>query len=339
MTPPNQPQEQQANPGAAAPVPSQSGGTGGGSQPGGAGGGPSSSGSGSNDQGGDPSREIAERLALAEAMKPLESATADVYSADKQKSRDALNAAYDKAVGPEGDLRIKFDKANDSFDRAASDMVDRLVEWVKQLAPGGKIGKKLKNRKMVGDALAVLSGKHEKVRADTQATTKRWADRHADWSSPVDKMKGIIGEYADKIDKINADINNDVNRDAQILSFWFEVAPRHLQLTDKKLSTKAQQSLDAVKGALEGYSDLKKKLELGSTRNDGSLYLIPAGKLDETRRWVLGKWIAAAKSQATAEAAYKLDPDDAASRKQAWDKLKDDAWIKDARSALETPAA
>jgi hypothetical protein len=330
MTPANQPQDE-ASPDAETTAPLQQGGSGGSS---------ALSGTGPSDKGGDPSLKVAEGLALAEAMKPIEAASADVYSADKQKSRDALNAAYDKAVAPDGELRLKFAKAHASFIRAAEDMAGRMEKWVDRLAVDGTTGRKLNERKTILENLRKLLGDHEKARADAQAETKRWADRHADWSSPVEKMKAILSEYADKIDKINADVNNDVNRDAQIFSFWFEVAPRHLQLTDEPLPTKAQEALDAVKTALKGFDkDIKNKLELGSARDDGSLYLIPAGGLDEKRRLVLLRWIEAAEAQSKAEAAYKLGPDDSATLRQSWDKLKGDAWIKDARSALETPAA
>ena len=53
---------------------------------------------------------------------------------------------------------------------------------------------------------------------------------------------------------------------------------------------------------------------------------------------MLAGWKGAAERQATAEADYKLRPDDAGALKQRWDKLKDDGWLKRPK-ALEKPAA
>lgn len=288
------------------------------------------------DSRGDPIRDIAEALARAEAMKPVEAATADIHALDKEKTRKALEEAYAAAVAPGGILRLKFDQAHVSFDRAAKDMLDRLAEWVQLLSGNGAIRTILRERERIDTALEKLSAPNERARAEARAKAKRWAERHADWSSPVDKMLAAISQYADKIDKLNADINNDVNRDAQMLSFWFEVAPRHLQLSDQPLSTDAQRAVDKVKSALEAeFGAFAKKLE----RNAWNLYLLPATDLKAKRVAVLERWTAAAKAQAKKDAAFKLDPDDAASLKQRWDKVKDDAWIKDARTALEKPAA
>jgi hypothetical protein len=133
-----------------------------------------------------------------------------------------------------------------------------------------------------------------------------------------------------KIDKLNADINNDLNADAAILTFWFEYAPKHLQLRRDALNNDdLQAQIDRLKAAVG--SDLAKQLDPGGQRQEDDL---------ETHRDdVLESWKNAADQQADAEAAYKLRPDDAATLKQRWDKLKDDGWLKDVKSALEKPAA
>lgn len=307
-------------------------GTGTGGTGGGGGGG---AGSGGSSGGGstDPTSDILKSLALAEAMKPLEGPTADLYSPDKEKARKDLEKAYAKGVEDTGDLRVKLKKAHERFDRAASDMVgQRLTDWLKLFDADSALGKLLSERKSARTEFEKTLGANEKARAQAQAETKRWADAFANWSSPVDKMTALVGEYADKIDKLNADINNDVSRDAAMLSFWLEVAPKHLQLDDQPLSGNAKSAVDQVAGVLKNYS-LGGKLQNGKARGDGSLYI--TDDLSAARQGVLRNWIEAAKAQAAAEAAFKEKPDDVATRKQRWDKLRDDAWLSEAKPRLE----
>jgi hypothetical protein len=334
-----QAQGKQSPSGAAEPAePAEPAGGNGNGNGGGTGGSGGSGGGGGGNASSDPTADIQKNIALAEAMKPLEGPTADLYSPDKQPARDALQKAYAKTTAQDGDLRTKLDAAHKKFDRAASDMAPRLDEWIKLLS-SGPLADTLRRREDTKTQLDARSGDREKARANAQADAKNWADRHADWSAPADKMTALIGTYVDKIDKLNADINNDVNRDAAILSFWFEVAPAHLQIDDKydTLSGDAKSAVDKVKGALGDYKDLAAALVPGKDRKDGSLWLIAPADLDSKRKWVLDQWIKAAGAQADAEAKYKQNPDDAASLKQQWDKLKDDTWIKDAKAAL-TPA-
>ncbi len=180
-------------------------------------------------------------------------------------------------------------------------------------------------------------GELERARADAQATTKTWAARYADWSAPIDKITAQIGQYADKIDKLNADINNDINRFTAITSFWFEIAPKHLQLLPD-LDTTVQKTVDKVAAKLAGYPDLKDLLTIGAKRNDsdGSLYVVAtAADAAAKRADVLGEWQTAAAAQADAEATFKLAPDDIASSKQRFDTLKDGGWVTEAKQKSE----
>lgn len=288
----------------------------------------------------DPMEALAKSLALAEAMKPLEKPTADIYSQvpDKIAARAAIEKAYTDATAAGGALKIKFDEARKAFDRTASDM-DRdgwLDSWIAgPLGPKGVVRQLLAERKRLDEKLAPAAGELEKARDEAQAKTQRWAAWFADWSTPVEKMTALIGQYADKIEKLNGDINNDNARDSALLSFWFEVAPKHLQLAPS-LGDPVKAVVAKVAAALDDYPDLKGQLTIGPDRgdDDGSLYLIPAYKLAAKRTAVLAKWSEAATEQAKAEAAFKLAPDDAGTLKQAFEKLKGDAWIAEAKKKL-----
>src|SRR5215207_3894973 len=97
---------------------------------------------------------------------------------------------------------------------------------------------------------------------------------------PGARMSGLVADYAGKIEKLNADINNDINADLAIFSFWFEIAPKHLQLRNEPLDDEViEKQIDDLKTALGPDSDLAAQFELGSARADGSLYLIPADAL------------------------------------------------------------
>ena len=292
-------------------------------------------------------KKMAEDLAVAEARKPLEVPFSDVYSssADKLDARQKLKQAYADAIAPNGPLIAKFNAAKKSFNRAVLDMAtapagakSALDAWLDfAFGDPGHIKHLLGRRKELAAKVTMPSGKREQARADAQAETKRWAARYADWSMPVEKITAQIGQYADKIDKLNADINNDVNRMSAMTAFWFEVAPKHLQLAPD-LDANVKAAVDKVAARLAEYGDLKHLLTIGSERfaADGSLYLAPdADKAAANRETVLGKWNDKAVAQAQAEAAFKLDPDDLASAKQHYDKLKDDGWIAEAKKFAE----
>ncbi|MFL5035125.1 MAG: hypothetical protein ACJ8EC_08915 [Microvirga sp.] len=291
--------------------------------------------------------EIAESVALAEVMKPVATATEDLYATapDKVKARRAIVDDYAKALStPPGDLLAKYDAADRRFVRTAQDMAETLEGWIERLLTdaGGTsaVARALRERAQLRSRVAALTGGREGARLLAQAETKWWADRFADWSAPGAKMSALVADYAGKIEKLNADINNDINADLAIFSFWFEIAPKHLQLRNEPLDDDViEKQIDDLKTALGPDSDLAALFELGSARQDGSLYLIPADALEQRRRDVLAGWKGAAERQATAEADYKLRPDDAGALKQRWDKLKDDGWLKQAKSALEKPAA
>lgn len=238
-----------------------------------------------------------------------------------------------------GGLKTKFDSASKSFNRAAADM-DRdkwLDKWLAYFFGSDSLIKKLldERKDLAGK---MTTGPNEKARSAAQAETKKWASRYADWSAPVDKITAQISTYADKIDKLNADINNDVNRYAAMTSFWFEVAPKHVQLASD-LPADVQAAVKKVSDKLAGYDDLKELLIVGPKRTDSSLYLAPAGQdAAKQREAVLLKWRDAATAQAEADVAFKIAPDDLASKMQRYDKLKDDGWIAEAKNFPEPPA-
>jgi hypothetical protein len=289
----------------------------------------------------DEIKQIAKALALAEAMKPLEGPITDVYSdaEDKKAARQKLKDAYTAAIAKDGPLRTKFDAAKKSFDRAATDMnrgsgtLDKWLEYA--FGANGPYKKLLDEREDLKSKFTPQMGPNEKARAEKQAETKKWAAHYADWSAPVDKITAQIGQYADKIDKLNADINNEVNRNIAMTTFWFEVAPRHLQL-ESEFAAEVKDAVDKVAAKLTKYSDLKEILKIGTERDDEALYLIAtADEAEKKRRTVLDKWKAAAEKQADADADFKLNPDDIATYKQRWDKLKDDVWIAEAKKIPE----
>jgi hypothetical protein len=291
--------------------------------------------------------EIAKSVALAEVMKPVATATEDLYATapDKVKARRAIVDDYAKALStPPADLLAKYEAAHRRFVRTAQDMAETLEGWIERLLTdaGGTsaVARALGERAQLRARLKALTGGRESARLLAQAETKWWADRFADWSAPGAKMSALVADYAGKIEKLNADINNDINADFAIFSFWFEIAPKHLQLRNEPLDDDViEGQIEDLKTALGPGSDVAAQFELGSARQDGSLYLIPADALEQHRRDVLAGWKGAAERQATAEADYKLRPDDAGALKQRWDKLKDDGWLKQAKSALEKPAA
>jgi hypothetical protein len=280
-------------------------------------------------------------------MKPVESATTDLYAPEKQAARTAINDKYSKAIasGPSGKgaLRTRVDAASTDFDRTASDMLGRLDAWVKKLSTG-PVHDLLEQRKAVAkridDTRTATLGTHEKARDDALAVAKNWAARFADWSAPDATIDKIVSAYADQINKLNSDINNGVAADAAILSFWAEIAPKHLQVSDVALSADAAKAVKTVKDALTAakYDDLAATLDPATTRDAGGVYVIPAGPLDAKRKSVLASWTTAANTLADAQVTFKFDPDDAATLRQASDRLGGDAWIKEAKAAL-TPSA
>lgn len=291
------------------------------------------------DWGNDPQRVIATQLALAEAMKPIEAAAADLYAPDRQTARDAAADKYAKAVTPGGDLRRKLDAANANFNETAGFMVDALDDWVKKIA-NGPLHDLLAGRAKTKTGVDAMLGAHERARAVAQDAAKAWGARFADWSVPADTITKIVAGYADQINKLDIDINGGNAPDAAILSFWFEVAPKHLQVSDGTLSTDAKTALGKVKNALAqaGFNDLAAGLDPATARDAGGVYVVAPADLPAKRADILTKWKDAAVARAAAEADFKLDPDDAATLNQRWGTLKDDTWIKGAKTLL-TPTA
>jgi hypothetical protein len=288
----------------------------------------------------DPIADLAQNLALADALKPLEGPFNDVYgtTADKVAARQKLADAYKAAVAPGGSLKTKFDAAIKAFNRDVLDMdndglLQKWLDW--GFAADSPISKILVDRKTFAKSVAEHLGKNEKERTEAQAVTKAWAARYADWSAPVDKITVQIGQYADKIDTLNTAIHNGLNGYAAMTSFWFEVASKHLQLAPD-LDAGVQAVVDKVADKLKTYLDLKEMLTIGPKRTDGSLFLVStADSAAKWRRDVLDSWKARAIDQANVEAAFKIHPDDAASDKQSYDKFKDDGWIAEAKKIPE----
>lgn len=291
------------------------------------------------DWGNDPQRVIATQLALADAMKPIEAAAADLYAADRQAARDAIADKYAKAVAPGGDLRRKLDAASANFNETAGFMIDALDEWVKKVATG-PLHQLLVTRAKTRTDLDATLGSRERARAAAQDAAKAWGARFADWSAPADTITKIVAGYADQINKLDLEINGGNAPDSAILSFWFEVAPKHLQVSDGTLTDDAKTALGKVKNAVAqaGFADLAAWLDPATARNAGGVYVIPPVDLPPKRAEVLTKWKDAAVARAAAEADFKIDPDDAATLKQRWSTLKDDIWIEGAK-ALLTPTA
>ncbi|MFL5164722.1 MAG: hypothetical protein ACJ8D8_00775, partial [Microvirga sp.] len=214
--------------------------------------------------------EIAESVALAEVMKPVATATEDLYATapDKVKARRAIVDDYAKALStPPGDLLAKYDAADRRFVRTAQDMAETLEGWIERLLTdaGGTsaVARALRERAQLRSRVAALTGGREGARLLAQAETKWWADRFADWSAPGAKMSALVADYAGKIEKLNADINNDINADLAIFSFWFEIAPKHLQLRNEPLDDDViEKQIDDLKTALGPGSDLAAQFEL-----------------------------------------------------------------------------
>jgi hypothetical protein len=287
----------------------------------------------------DPQRVIAVQLALADAMKPIEAAAAELRSPDRQAAFVPIADKYAKAVAAGGDLRRKLDAANANFNETAGFMVDALDDWVKKIA-NGALHDLLAERAATKAGVDALLGAHERARTAAQDAAKAWGARFADWSAPADTITKIVAGYADQINKLDIDINGGNAPDAAILSFWFEVAPKHLQVSDGALSADAATALGKVKNALAqaGFNDLAAGLDPATARNAGGVYAIAPADLPAKRTEILTKWKDAAVTRAGAEADFKLDPDDAATLNQRWSTLKDDTWIKGAKAVL-TPTA
>jgi hypothetical protein len=331
--------------------------------------------------------------ALADANKPIEAATETIWSTDpdKIKARKAVEDSYRSAARrgtveeTAGELWIRYRKADDKFESAAADMLrsrplewkvgrDKEVEdsnlreshlwrWIDAfLAPSTtrsqgaerlQVRKILLERKQVAARLMRTMGEREKARQEAADKTRNWEKAFGRWSAPDKEIAALIASYFDRIDQLNADINTGNNRDQAIFSFWFEVAPIHLQLRDKRVTPKNTPGVGLIIEALKQFrtdpdteSDLENNYKSGKDRDDGSLYLLDPDPKDPPdprplaakRQEVLVEWRAAAVTQSEAEAAYATRPDAAADLKPRHDKLKDDGWVKGAREALAPKA-
>jgi hypothetical protein len=282
---------------------------------------------------------MAESVARADALKGVATATDDLYSTDpaKAKARTAIETGYAKAAAanPAGDLRARYIAADRDFKRAAADIRPRLDDWIGTWLTAGALKALLQDGAQIAKRLDARYGPRERTRADTAATATRWAARYADWSKPDTKIAALIGEYSGDINPLLAASNTGPDADLAIFRFWFEVAPKHLQLRTTKPSENDAPGITKLRNALAPYPALLARLLNATERADGGVYLIDPAQLAQHRRDLLQSWQDSAELQAKAEAAFKLRPDDAASLKARNDKLKEDGWIKDARALFD----
>lgn len=314
--------------------------------------------------------QMKRQRALADANKPIEVAAEALWSADpdKDKARKAIEEAYRKAARkgsvrePEGELHARYAMVDKKFKDAAADMLrsrkeeteSRLVTWIRAYLRTNPnpdtddlpVRTILRERKQVEIRLMNRLGPRERERQAAADETVRWEKAFGRWSSPDKEIGAVIATYADRIDQLNADINTDNNRDQAIFSFWFEVAPSHLQLRADKVTDDNAPGVSLIEGALKGeFPELLNSFKAAEDRkdaegrNDGSIYLIDPDKLPEKRRKVLKSWQEAAERQSEAEANYATRPDAAADLKPRHDKLRDDGWVKRAKEALAKPKA
>ena len=128
--------------------------------------------------------------------------------------------------------------ADRRFVRTAQDMAETLEGWIERLLTDSRRDKR--GREGASRAGAAAIARRGSSPADARARGS-WRKRKrsggpiafADWSAPGAKMSALVADYAGKIEKLNADINNDINADLAIFSFWFEIAPKHLQLRNE----------------------------------------------------------------------------------------------------------
>jgi hypothetical protein len=342
--------------------------------------------------------EMKRQRALADANKPIEPAVEAFWSSDpdKLKAREAIEKAYREAAREgsnhqaEGELLRKWRTLDDKFVNAAADMLrsgrqglvaqplrqkdSHLVTWINTYLAKGQDGKAvvrdvLVQRQQLKTRLTGRLGPREKKRQEAIEDTKRWETAYGRWSAPGKEIAAVMASYADRIDQLNADINTNTNnnRDQAIFSFWFEVAPSHLQLRPAKLANEPPKakdgeataktddasgaktaptvvSNDIAPGVTEIWNALKSDFpellpyfQTGADRGDGSVYLIDPDELATKRQNVLTAWQEAAQRQAAAEADYATRPDATADLKPRYDKLKDDGWVKGTREALAPP--
>lgn len=282
-----------------------------------------------------PRDKITRDLALAAALRPLEGPTTDLFddSADKTKARDALVADYAKAVADDGPIGAKFRNADADFVRAVNEMADQLPDWVERnLAKGGQLRPLLEERSALADRLRQVMGKNEGARVAATAAAKSWADAYAAWSTPTTKIAALLNSYADRINILSGTINTKDQADRSIFAFWFDVAPKHLQLRTQALPAGVLAAIKLLKDELQ--PDLAASLDLGKDRDDGSLYLVEYQGIEAQREAVLARWRQAAEALANAEADFKLKPDDAATLRQRADKIGGDAWLKEADAII-----
>lgn len=297
----------------------------------------------------DPNIEaIALDAATGDARKPLADPTKDLWSPepDKKKAREAIEAAYKAATGatPEGALAQLYRVANEEFieaarhlTRAEADGSTPLQAWLDKYAkPGTDFWAFLKQLPNLEARVLSRKGWRERDRDAARDTTAAWAEAHRLWSDPVASITALLTGLREKIQTAHGEFGEAYVGDIAIYRLWFEYAPIILRLNAVAPTESAFPGYAAVNLKLAGFPNLLKRLTSGSTRNDGSLYLIPWAQLTAHRRWVLGEWRKSADVLAKAEAAFTQRPDDLASLAP---KLKDRLDREPELAATSFPAA
>lgn len=303
------------------------------------------------------------QCALADASKPIEPAVEAIWATDpdKLKARKAIEDNYRKAAlkgkdrDSHGELRARYERGNDKFIEVGTAMLhnregkvgepevrneSHLAHWINTyMAPGtGAVWQRLRDRQQLGTRLSNRLGEREKKRQVAAVDTEKWEKAFGRWSAPDKEITRLIASYEGLLDPLAADIATGNNRALAIFSFWFEVAPIHLQLRDETVTDENAPGVQILQQVLkEEFSDLVVNYIAGKDRQDGSVYLIDPDELPSHRQAILARWQSVAQDQADAEADYVTRPDAAADLKPRYDELKDDGWINGAKQVLAMP--
>ena len=235
--------------------------------------------------------EIAESVALAEVMKPVATATEDLYATapDKVKARRAIVDDYAKALStPPGDLLAKYEAADRRFVRTAQDMAETLEGWIERLLKdaGGTsaVARALGERAQLRSRLAALTGGRE------------------GGAPPGASRNEVVGRSLRRLVRPRGE---DVGAGRGLRRQDRKAQRRHQQRHQRRSRRSSasgsrsrrsicscattplddeviEKQIDDLKTALGPDSDLAAQFEPGSARQDGSLYLIPGRRARTT---------------------------------------------------------
>lgn len=266
--------------------------------------------------------------------------------------RKAIEAAYAAATGP-GDspdnLRKKYCAADNAFMEAVNYMLAKapgdhwnlLQRWIyrNMCVKGALVRKILIERRQIRMRLRDRKGPRELALQDAHERTVRWAAAFASWSDPVANIGAVIKSYESRIGVLKDLFNDKPTADKAIFEFWFEVAPLHLGLRPEPVDEDDEPGVKLIRASLTDFKDVRAQFANAVQRGAGGLYLIKAADLRRERARVLQQWDRAAGDEAVAKADYELRRDDAASLAAAYEKLRDDKWVGEVKTALSPPAA